>query len=585
VSLDAPAPPATFAVRVRASLAPHWPALAAAGIGLAWFLLHVGPAVLDPRNVAWLMNGDWEQHYLGWAFFRRAPLALPLGANSIYPAPAGSTLGFTDSIPLVGVLLRPIAALLPSDFQYLGPWLALCFMLQGLLGAKLVKLATPHPATQAAGGALFTLAPPLLHRVVGPYTGHSSLSAHWLVLAFLWIALAPSARAPRRRLGAAAALLLATAGIHPYHVVMGAALSGALVLRLWLVDRALDARRAAVAAAAIPTLAAAGLLAFGYLSGGVERAAGGYGFFSADALALLAPMRWSRLWNGPGVGHGQYEGFGYLGAGALLAVLLALASAVARRGALAASRWRAALPALAAALALFLLSLSNQITIAGAPVLQFEAVGPFAFVASTFRSSGRFVWTLHYLVLFAALAALALAWRDRPRLVAASFAALLALQAVDVRPPAPFDAEAARWRPPSSELWGLARGRYRHVVLYPPYLLAGGAPVAPEACGAPAVGPDGHLPAAAVALQLGASFNSAYAARLDSAAAGRGCNELRRAVALGQLDPETLYFLTPRYLPTFAAANATCGEIDGLLACVRGGQREPFSDALRRFGN
>ncbi len=568
----------------RARLAHAWPALAAAAIGLAWFLVHVGPAVLDPGNVAWLMNGDWAANYLGWAFFRHAPLGLPLGDNPIYPVPAGSTLGFTDSIPIVGVLLRPIASLLPDDFQYVGPWLALCFGLQGFIGAKLVRLATPHPVAQAAGGALFALAPPLLHRVVGPNTGHASNTAHWLVLAFLWLALAPAARGPWRRLGAAAALLLVAAGVHPYHVVVGSALSAALVLRLWLVDRLLAWRPAAAALAAVPAVAALGLAAFGYFTDGVETAAGGFGFFSADALALLAPMQWSRLWTGPSLGHGQYEGFGYLGAGPLLAALAALGSAVVRRRELATSRWRSALPALAAALALALLSLSNRITLGGRLVAELDASGPLAHLAATFRSSGRFVWTLHYLVLFAALAALAAAWRDRPRLVAGAFAVALALQAAEIRPPVPVDFGAARWAPPTSEIWSAARDTYRHVVLYPPYLLAGGALVAPEACGGPAVGPDGHLPAAAVALLLGASFNSAYAARLDPVASGRGCLELRRSVELGRLAPETIYVLTPRYRSIFEAARATCGTVDGLLACVAGGSRDPFSTALRRFG-
>src|SRR6266540_2468531 len=141
-----------------ATLSGNAPALVAAAAGLAWFALHVGVAALDPTRTGWLMSGDWAANYLGWAFFRHAPLALPLGANPGFPFPVGSTLSYSDSLPLVGVLLRPLSPLLPVDFQYVGPWLGLCFALQGFVGAKLVRLATEDRLAQALGGALAALA-------------------------------------------------------------------------------------------------------------------------------------------------------------------------------------------------------------------------------------------------------------------------------------------------------------------------------------------------------------------------------------------------------------------------------------------
>ncbi|HET8538411.1 MAG TPA: DUF6311 domain-containing protein [Anaeromyxobacter sp.] len=568
--------------RLAAVVRPHAPAIAAAAAGVAWLLCHVDAAVLDPTNVAWLMRGDWAAGYLGWAFHRLAPLGLPLGANPVYPFPIGSTLAFTDSIPLLGALLRPASALLPETFQYVGPWLLLCFALQGFVGAKLVALAARAPVARALGGALFALAPPLLHRVVGPNTGHASLAAHWLVLAFLWLALAPLARGPARRVGAAALLLVVAAGTHPYLLAMGLALALALVLRLRLVDRALRTTPALGAGAGLVAAAAGGLAAFGYLSGGVSTAAGGFGFYSADLLALASPMGWSRLWSGPRLGHGQYEGFAYLGAGVLLAGAGAAVAAAARFRALAASRWRAAWPALAAVAVLALLALSDRITAAGEPIAELELWAAIPGVASTFRSSGRFVWPLHYLAVLGAVAAIAVALRDRPRALAAALGAALAVQLADVRPPVPFDGRAGRWHPASSEAWSVARGAYRHVALYPPFLLAAGAPVAPEACGGMAYGIDEHLPAADLAYRLGATYNSAYAARLDAAAAAAACRDLRRSVLAGRLDPATLYVVQPGVRGAFDAAGATCGVLDGLVACVAGSRRDPFSEALRR---
>lgn len=566
-------------------LAPHLPALAAASVGVLWFLGHVGALVVDPTNVAWLMRADWSANYLGWAFFRHAPFGWPLGANPDYPVPAGSTLGFTDSTPIVGVLLRPLSALLPEPFQYVGLWLVLCFALQGFVGAKLVRIAAPGALAQFFGGSLFALAPPLLHRVVGPHTGHASLSAHWLVLGFLWLALARADRGPGRRLAAVLGLLLVASGVHPYHVAMGAAFAEALVLRLWL-ERSLDPRRAVAAALAVPLAAAAGLFAFGYLGSDAGSSAGGFGFFSADTLSLVSPMGWSRAWTGPKVGHVQYEGFGYLGAGGLLAAAGAIGSVVVRRRAISGSRWRAALPALGVALILAAVAFSNRITLAGDLIASFELGSTLEPIAAAFRSSGRFIWALGYLTTFAALAAIAVAWRDRPRAVAGAFAAALLVQVADVRPPTPMDAAAtaASWTPPRDDAWMFARGVYRHVALFPPYLIAKGAPVAPDpkACGGLVYPWDANLVPSEVALRLGATINSAYAALLDSTVSAQGCVALLRSVLANRLDPQTIYVVHPNYLKLFAPTGAPCARVDGLPVCVSAANRDAFSEVLRR---
>ncbi|HET8541892.1 MAG TPA: DUF6311 domain-containing protein [Anaeromyxobacter sp.] len=569
--------------RWLARAAPHAPAIAAAVAGLAWLFHHVGASILVPTRIAWVMAGDWAAGYLGWAFFRDAPFALPLGTNPGYPYPVGSTVAASDSIPIVAILLRPLSGVLPDDFQFIGAWLAIAFALQGFVGAKLVKLVTPSALAQALGGALFAVAPPLIHRVVGPNTGHASLSAHWLVLAFLWLALAPvEPGRVRPRLAAAGALLAVASGVHPYHLAAGVAISLALILRLRLVDRVLGWRGAAAGAAGVLAIAAAGLWLFGYLASGTATPTAGFGSYSADLLFLVNPIHWSRLWRGFAFGRGQYEGFGYLGAGGLALVAAAAVALAVRPRAVSGARWRAALPALGAALVLAAYALSDTITVAGRKVAHVPVYDWIPFVGSTFRSSGRFVWSLHYLVLLAAIAALARAGRQRPIAVAAGLAAALALQALDVRPPIPIVRDRD-WGRPRSDVWETARGAYRHVAMVPPYLVANGGQVAPEPWGCDRVWTwDAQVPPADVARRLSATFNSGYLGRLEAGPAVASCVEQRAALAAGRLDPETIHVVHPRYLPLLAAARATCGIVDALLVCVDGARRDPFSDALRR---
>jgi hypothetical protein len=561
----------------RAERAGYLAALGAALVGVAWFAAHVGLAIVWPTNLDWLLRGDFSAHYLGWAFYRAAPLGLPLGIDPAYPWQVGSSLAFSDSIPVVGVLLRPVEALLPERFQYFGLWLLACFALQGYVGARLVRLFSRDPAVQLAGGALLALAPPLLHRILGPNTGHPSLCAQWIQLGALWLAVAPleGGRWERRVALALAWILLAT-GVHPYHLVVVLALSAALAVRLVLVDRVIGPGTAVACVAAFLACAGGGSALFGYVGTPVASRAAGFGLFGADLLALVDPMRWSRLWDGFGLGGGRYEGFAFLGAGALALALVAGAVAVGARDRIAATRWRLALPAVAVAALLALYSLSDRVTVAGSPALTLGFYGWIPWLGGTLRASGRFVWLLHYCVVLASIAAVAIAWRDRPRAAAAVLAGAIAIQVADVRPPEKLE---ARFTPARSEAWAAARGRYRHVALTPPLLLTGEGSASP---GCPvAFGERVYLRSADLALRLGATFNSGYLARVDPAKAAAACAGWSQSLEARALDPETIYVVHPELDGRMRAAGAACGTLDGLLVCVDGGRRDPFAAALR----
>jgi len=566
-------------------LARHGPALLAAAGGLLALAALAGGAILDPFDAGWIYQRDLGSAQVGWTFFRTAPWAFPLGANPLYPYGIGSTIGYADAIPIVAVLLKPFAGLLPADFQYFGPWLGLCFAAQGFAGAKLTALVTPSRPAHALGGLLFAGSPVLAHRLADPATGHAALCAHALVLAFLWMALAPlGPGGARRRLAAALGTLLLATGVHPYFVAMGAALALALVVRLALVDRRLRPAMALAWTAGIGAVMAGGLWVFGYLSGGVRTREPGFGFFSADLLALVNPMGWSRLWGGLPAGRGQYEGFGYAGAGALLLLALALAGAPwwARRREAGAGPRRAA-PVLLAALALFAFALSDWITLAGRPVLHLAVLpARLPFLCETFRSSGRFVWPLHELAILGAVAGAAALARQRPAPLAALLAVAAALQFAELRPTAPARLAAGGGLPVHAPAWQLARGHYRHLSRYPALLIGGGNMTAPEpeGCGRTPWSWEPWIPPADLAYRLGLTYDAGYLARLDPARAAATCAATRQAVRTGRLDAETIYLVHQGERAWFAAAGAACGALDGFTVCVAGDRADPFARAL-----
>ena len=201
--------------------------LAGGVIGLVAFASSLGLDLLDPRNVDWLLHGDWRIHFLGWHLFRHGPWTFPIGATPLLAAPIGSSVGLTDSIPIAAFLAKALDPVLPADVQYLGLWLAGCFVLQGVFGALLLRLVTDRVLLQVLGAALLVLSPPLVFRVP-----HPALTAHWLLLAALWFYFRRGRDAvSRRALAGWAALAGVASATHPYLLVMVLMVMGAAYAR------------------------------------------------------------------------------------------------------------------------------------------------------------------------------------------------------------------------------------------------------------------------------------------------------------------------------------------------------------------
>ena len=122
-------------------------ALALCAFGAYFAFVMLGAVRLDPTSTLWLDQGDIAQHYLGWHFFRGEPWMLPLGANPRYGLDMGSSIVFTDSIPLLAMAFKAVRTVLPAHFQYAGLWMAFCFVAQGLSALLLLKRFSRNPVT------------------------------------------------------------------------------------------------------------------------------------------------------------------------------------------------------------------------------------------------------------------------------------------------------------------------------------------------------------------------------------------------------------------------------------------------------
>ncbi|GEL74487.1 hypothetical protein MVI01_62710 [Myxococcus virescens] len=559
----APTPPVPT-IAPSPSPANRWAPWGAALGGLAWFLWLGGGRAIPPTRIDWMIREDWAASGFGWLFYRNAPWGLPLTSSPNQLFPHGTSVALTDGNPLLAVLFKPFNALLPADFQYHGLWLALGFALMGWFGAKLVSVVSSRPTHQLLGGLLLALAPPMAARL-----GHLTLCSHWLLVAMMWLHLrdTPDAHGAKRSLLWAAALNAVGAGTHPYLVAMLAPLAMALTVRLAL-GRVISWGRALLASVGIVVLDVLIFALFGYFVGS-NLGAEGFGQFSADLTTLFNPTDWSRLLPSLPVARRQGEGFGYVGAGALLLVVLSVVGAALRFRTLRDVPWRRGLPFAVAVLLLAVYALSSRVTWTGRLVVDLGGLyEPFSRLTSAFRASGRFIWPLCYAVMGGALLLWLRQWRERAWVGTAVLALAVAVQAYDVRQ----DKSELRRRPEGfrrlqAPEWAELKGHYQHLALFPPQVQW----VCPY--NEPLVNATGYM-----AYRLGLTFNSGYVTRTPPSIAEE-CNATMRP---GGVDGDTVYVVVRQQVGAFLRAGARCGMVEGLPVCVAGQRNDAFAQALTR---
>jgi hypothetical protein len=527
--------------------------LAALLLGLVAFFLFVGWQTLIPTNIAWLDLADRAMHTLGWMFFRETGWHSPPGLSPNLGIELSSSIAMVDGLPLFALPLKLVAAWLPQPFQYWGYWFLLSFCLQSLFAYGIARqLQAPRTlALLAAGFALIT--PAFMFRV----PMHMALSGHWTILAALYLYV----RREPPKLWMWPLLVALTASIHAYLLAMvGAIWIAALLERLW--SRRLGWGRAALelAIAAVATLLV--LWVAGFFTGG-DLGNYGYGSYKLNLLwPILTYGRWSLLF--PDLAHTKYdyEGLSFPGIGILALLLLAILSgAIVRLRAIASRRW---LPLALVLVLMMVFAFSEKLALGSTELLTVPLPKWASDLASTFRSTGRFIWPLLYILTIGAVVLLAGRWRLWITLpvVLVAFAA----QAVDsrqglflfaTRMPAP----AASWSTPLiSPFWDRAAAAgYTHVRAIP------------------IINPGHDWKALGYyAVTHGMDIDTAYLGRNnDTAMAALRAREAKM-LATGDFAPHTLYELDMRSAVDAGAHLAPddlLAVIDGRIILAKGGAK------------
>lgn len=507
------------------------------------------------------MRGDPAAQYLGWAFYRLEPgWHVPLTWTTRLGYPAGTSIALLDSIPLVAVLLRPLAPLLPEPFQYLGLYAAVALTLQAYFGIRLCQqMCEGDRLFTAIGGLLFLVSPAVTWRVFG----HFALASHGLLLASLAYYVRPTAAMTTTRWLAPFVVVLALAGgIHPYLAVLSLLIAIAAVGRFAL-ERRCGWGHAALLAGGLAAVTAASTVLFGFAPGFDREsyAASGWGYFSLNLLAPINPMREGSLFLPalPLATDGQYEGYNYLGFGVIALLVVDLVRAPRSL------RWLGgslALPLVVLSVACTLAALSSTITLGSHTLLHVALPRPLEFVAESFRASGRLFWPVHYLLVLAAVVLTYRLWRPpwREALVAIALVLQIADEWGQSRVSrASFDRPVTN--PLRAERWSTLGTDHERLMVIPPALC-------PDALG----GHDGFLIFGGLAAAQRMATNTYAPARAGQAALHLHCTDLPARVRRGELEPRAAYVVddqTRAALDSARTSSHRCAALDGFNLCTR----------------
>src|SRR5579859_2783748 len=133
-------------------------AIASAALIAAAFFFWTFPLdLLLGRPGYWDNPGDDPaQALMGYQAFARDAWRLPLFRTELMNPPQGANIIFTDPIPILALLGKIFFKVTGHLVNYLGPWLLLSYVMQGVVGVLIAReLGIRSALSQLAIGLLF----------------------------------------------------------------------------------------------------------------------------------------------------------------------------------------------------------------------------------------------------------------------------------------------------------------------------------------------------------------------------------------------------------------------------------------------
>lgn len=402
--------------------------LFAGAIGAAIAFAIFDPGILLGSAQYWnQISGDNSASLIGYYALAHDAWRWPVLQTELINYPAGGNIYYTDSVPLMALIGKLIFKETGILYPYFGLWIFLSYILMGLFGYLVFRILKLNTVAALAGSTLLILLPEFIWRHV-----HIGLIGQFVIVAFIYAYIRLTSISGRTEVVILAAVLPLVIAINAYLFVMCAALFVAGVLDAWRIER-MPLKAVLLALTTTVFVSVFVAAAFGLVGQGISLpVTEGFGQFAMNLASPIWPQ-YSLLSFGKGfldpIG-GHYEGFNYLGLGAL--ALIALSAAL-QPGAY--RRLIGRRPFLACVLVgLLIYAASSKIYFGPYKILDinYASLPILDRITSTFRSSGRFFWPVGFVLVVCAV--VILYRRLGPRYATPLLIGAVMVQAIDIRP-------------------------------------------------------------------------------------------------------------------------------------------------------
>ena len=500
-------------------------------IGIATFGALTNWKILNPLFVRWLYWGDPSTSYLGWQFFRKTPLfQFPIGASPNYGVGFASSIMYTDSVPLIAIPLKYVSFLLPNEFQYFGIWILAALILQSWFAWKIISRFISNTMLALFGVVLFTNAPILIYRMVHEGSGHIGFIGQFLILWSLHLYFERVTSIKR---------WLALLGISPL-VCLGLVPMVFVVFLGWLLQRLIQ-NSISVLKRSLQVLAE--LLSGVAITIGVMWITGalmvsnpsdsGFGTYRTSLTSLFDPkvnntFSFSKLLPDLGNLPGSEEGFAFLSITVITLLLISIPIVFKGNHPFLSQN---NIGLILATIGMGVFSLSNRISVLQRELFVYPIPSQIRKLIDPFRSSGRFVWPLIYVLILFGLISLMTLIQNRKNLGYLVLVVLLSVQifeSIGIFNNVQQRFTEIKFAPQlTSPRWDELAQNYDHLVAVPPLN-----------------NDPGWFELALLANKWGLSTNTTYLARVNQLDFDMAKSKTQDDLDHFQFDPKTLYILT-----------------------------------------
>lgn len=500
-------------------------------LGGILFILIYGVKILDFTYVDWIYSNtgsDFFQHQIGFEFFKNDNWRFPVGVYKNYAYPQGTSIVYTDSIPIFAIFFKLVKKLMPSTFQYFGLWGISCFSLTGGLSAIIINKYIKNYFLIMIIIPFFVCSTGILWRLYA----HSSLAGHWIILLALAVYIYRDKFSSLKLLISIwAAITSLSVLIHSYFlVIVGIIMVG------YLIDDYLRKKKLLRVFSVFTVSVICTLVTFfivgGFIPGG-SVSEEGLGSYSMNLNGMINPQGYSTfLKDLPLADTKQYEGFQYLGLGLIILSLICIIVKIenfkkphflSKKG----YYLQKYTGYLFIILSLTLLALSPKITLSSIYIIDYSN-GLLDKVLSPFRSTGRFFWPVWYLVALYVIITLYRYFKMKTFMILTLFC--LFVQINDLKPlinlrSLPLKESNIEYITPlQSSFWDNASNYYKHINLLSNGLIK-------------------YEPLAIYAAHHELTLNNGYIARRDFSLISQNISNDLKNLAMGNLQEEDLYII------------------------------------------